>query len=384
MKTNSIFRWFSGIALLLGFMTQGVAQTENMGVGEQEDNSDPVYQSFFEGNPVYYQTWSPYFYKWDGGVTIKSHGLEGDTMIDGMQYHKMSVGGPSTWNNVATVWFWVRENETHDKVWVCIPGDSKERLVVDMNLSQGDLFPIRMEQDTVYYKVDSVYYAEHAGGDLKHIRLKPTVDSSWTKALTDADILLSEQGCDWYSHHLEFIEGVGSNLGFMYYRLGQSDIDWRIINSWRKEWALYDYIVCLEKDGKAYYEHPNPECVACTDKFIVLDDDLVYDEFPPLPPTIANERELSMSRHLSVSPNPAAETATLQWDAMADSRVSTVACRILLYDMQGVRLRSFAVDRWPYTLSVSDLASGVYLLRVVPEEAPAEGAWQATVRLMVR
>ena len=388
MKTNSIFRWFSGIALLLGFMTQGVAQTENMGVGEQEDNSTPIYQSFFEGNPMYTQTWGPYEYKWYAGADIKTHGIEGDTMVGGVLYHKMSVYG-SHWENGWCEQFWVRENATHDKVWVRLPWDDKgrERLVVDMNLKPGDLFPIRLEPDTVHYEVDTVYYQEHAGGTLKHIRLKPTVDSSWTQALRDAKLLLSEMKCDWQSSNLEFIEGVGSNLGFVYYRLGLSeyyeDTLWEPLRYHFRtpDFSPNDYVVCVEKDGKAYYKHPNPECVTCTDKRIVVTDQVIYDETPT---TIANERVQSMSRHLSVSPNPAAETATLQWGASTDSRVSTVSCRILLYDMQGVRLRSFTTDRWPYTLSVSDLASGAYLLRVVPEEAPAEGAWQATVRLMVR
>lgn len=134
--------------------------------------------------------------------------------------------------------------------------------------------------------------------------------------------------------------------------------------------APADFIICMERDGNVYYEHPNVECIDCDDKVFVYQ--------------IANERVLSMSRHLSVSPNPTAETATLQWDASTDSRVSMVACNVTLYDIQGVRLRSYRVDSWPYTLSVSDLASGAYLLRVVPVEAPAEGAWQATVRLMVR
>lgn len=149
----------------------------------------------------------------------------------------------------------------------------------------------------------------------------------------------------------------------------------------------YDYIVCMERNGVAYYEHPNAECVSCTAQSVRFDE-VIYDEGDPsdtngrMPP--ANERVLSMSRYLSVSPNPAAETATLQWDASTDSRVSMAACNVALYDMQGVRLRSFTADRWPYTLSVSDLAPGAYLLRVVPTDAPAEGAWQATVRLMVR
>ncbi|MDE6112162.1 MAG: T9SS type A sorting domain-containing protein, partial [Bacteroidales bacterium] len=134
-----------------------------------------------------------------------------------------------------------------------------------------------------------------------------------------------------------------------------------------------------------YYEHPNVECKDCDAKVF---DDWIYEpddpREPSRPPHPANERVQSMSRYLSVSPNPAAETATLQWDVATDSRVSMAACNILLYDMQGVRLRSFAADRWPYTLSVSDLAPGAYLLRVVPTEAPVEGSWQATVRLMVR
>ncbi|MDE6113218.1 MAG: T9SS type A sorting domain-containing protein [Bacteroidales bacterium] len=108
------------------------------------------------------------------------------------------------------------------------------------------------------------------------------------------------------------------------------------------------------------------------------------DPRDPSRPRPANERVQSMSRYLSVSPNPATETAALQWDAATDRRVSMAACNVTLYDMQGVRLRSCAVDRWPYTLSVSDLAPGAYLLRVVPAETPSDGAWQATVRLMVR
>ncbi len=104
---------------------------------------------------------------------------------------------------------------------------------------------------------------------------------------------------------------------------------------------------------------------------------------PPTTPP-ANERFLSMNRYLSVSPNPAAETATLQWDAATDSRVSMASCNVQLYDIQGVRLRAYTVDSWPYTLSVSDLTPGAYLLRVVPVETPADGVWQATVRLMVR
>ena len=128
----------------------------------------------------------------------------------------------------------------------------------------------------------------------------------------------------------------------------------------------------MERDNAVYYVHPNAECVDC--------DARLWGEVK----SGANERVESMSRYLSVSPNPAAETATLQWDASADSRESMASCNVALYDMQGVRLRSFTTDRWPYTLSVSDLASGAYLLRVVPVEAPADGAWQATVRLMVR
>ncbi len=134
--------------------------------------------------------------------------------------------------------------------------------------------------------------------------------------------------------------------------------------------AATDYIICMDRDGDVYYVHPNAECKDC--------DDRVFDY------QIANERVQSMSRHLLVSPNPAAETATLQWDAATDSRVTMASCRVLLYDMQGVRLRSYTVDSWPYTLSVSDLTPGAYLLRVVPVETPADGVWQATVRLMVR
>ncbi|MDE7091556.1 MAG: T9SS type A sorting domain-containing protein [Bacteroidales bacterium] len=148
--------------------------------------------------------------------------------------------------------------------------------------------------------------------------------------------------------------------------------------------APTDYVVCVERDGGVYYVHPNAECMDCDSELFDKWMDGAGDPRDPSRPRPANERVQSMSRYLSVSPNPAAATATLQWDAATDSRVSMAACNILLYDMQGVRLRSFAADRWPYTLSVSDLAPGAYLLRVTPSEPPADGTWQATVRLMVR
>ncbi len=409
MKTNVIFRLFSGIALLFGLVAQGayggavvMAQSENTGVDEPEEESTPVYQSFFEGAPVYTQMWGTYDYKWDAGMTIKKHGLEGDTIVDGISYHKMSVvGAGGQLENGYRVQFWVRESEAHDKVWVRLPWDNEGRefLAVDMSLQSGDLFPIGALPDTVYYEVDTVYHMEHAGGSLKHIRLKPTTDSSWTQAFFEIGQLPKwRYKCDWRSYHLEFIEGVGSNLGFVYYRLGlfgeNEDALWaplcssdgyRHYCSANHSLMPYDYIVCMERNGAAYYEHPNAECVSCKDEIVIFDE-VIYDEGPPpgLLPGPANERVQSMSRHLLVSPNPAAETATLQWDAATDSRVSMASCRVLLYDIQGVRLRAYTVDSWPYTLSVSDLTPGAYLLRVVPVETPADGVWQATVRLMVK
>ena len=182
---------------------------------------------------------------------------------------------------------------------------------------------------------------------------------------------------------MEFIEGVGSNLGFVYHRwrAAYNDSVWGCLSLSNPD-APTDFIICMERDGSVYYEHPNVECVDCDDK--IFDEWYYEPDDPREPQRPANERVQSMSRHLLVSPNPAAETTTLQWDAATDSRVSMAACNVMLYNMQGVRLRSYVADRWPYTLNVSDLAPGAYLLRVVPVEAPAEGAWQATVRLMVR
>ena len=375
---------------------------------EPEEAPTPVYQSFFEGNPVYKQVGQNQTscgYR----TPINRQGLEGDTVMDGLLYHKLSVRD-GAWSYGERRSFWVRESEMHDKVWVRLPWDAsgQEFLAVDMTLEKGDVFVMDREcemitlcdttwdtvgnamiiryKDTVICKenggvVDSVYYLEHPGGVLKHIRLSPKGNGGYPQALEDVHI--HGNHCNWRSHHLEFIEGVGSNLGFVYHRwrAAYNDSVWGCLSLSNPD-APTDFIICMERDGNVYYEHPNVECMDCDDK--IFDEWYYEPDDPRGPQRPANERVQSMSRHLLVSPNPAAETATLQWDAMADSRVSTVACRILLYDMQGVRLRSFAVDRWPYTLSVSDLASGAYLLRVVPVEVPADGAWQATVRLMVR
>ncbi|MDE7150386.1 MAG: hypothetical protein K2O01_08305, partial [Bacteroidales bacterium] len=328
MKTNSIiiFRLSVMMALWFGFMNQNVYAYDGSVV------SNSVYQSFFDGNPVYYQMWDMYDYKWEAGMTVKRHGLEGDTTIDGILYHKMSVVADGEFENGYRVQFWVRESEAHDKVWVRLPWDSEGRefLAVDMNLQPGDLFPVGTLSDTVYYEVDTVYYGEHAGGNLKHIRLKPTTDSSWTQALYEVGQLPKwRYKCDWRSYHLEFIESVGSNLGFVYYRLGlfdeNKDVLWaplcprkgyRHYCSAHSSLMPYDYMVCMERNDAAYYEHQNAECVSCADGVVVFDE-VIYDEpaDPRDPPGIANERVRSLSRHLMVSPNPASETATLQWDA---------------------------------------------------------------------
>lgn len=351
------------------------------------------YQSFFEGNPVYYQTWDAYVDKWESGATIKGHGLEGDTMINGLIYHKMNVGGTGTYHDMPE--FWVRENERHDKVWVRLPWDAEGRdiLVVDMNLKEGDLFPIVTCPDTVYYEVDSVYYQEHDGGRLKHVRLKPTTDNAWTSVLETiydyaSDYRYGYRGeCDWRSRHLEFIEGVGSNLGFVYPRLGlteQGDALWMPLKGWYKSGVsdmlyLYDYIVCMERGDTSFYTHPNLDCVTCKDKYIWIEE-VIFDEGHTNPdlPRPANESVRSMSRYLRLSPNPGHDRVLLQWTA--DAPVDG-ACRIELYTLQGLQLCAFTTDSWPYTLTVSDLPHGTYMLRVSPKDASA--AWQATVRLVV-
>ncbi len=358
-------------------------------------DAPPVYQSFFDGNPVYYQTWEQYEYKWDGGVTIKEHGLEGDTLVDGVLYHKLKVGSAGWRYHQERSDFWVRESECHDKVWVRLPWDAAGRdiLVVDMALKEGDLFPVSTEPDTVYYEVDSVYYQEHEGGRLKHIRLKPTTDNAWTRALETINKDNYPIDGDWQSRHLEFIEGVGSNLGFAYPRLGlfkrvdslfrpfeRNDSLWLPLKGWYKGdniLYLYDYIVCMERGGTSFYTHPDLEMVKCTDAYMLMEY-VCYDEWPIDPIIPANESVRSLSRYLRVSPNPAQARVALQW--ASEAPVAGV-CRIELYTLQGVRLRSFTTDSWPYTLHVSDMPHGTYMLRVSPEDASA--AWQATARVVV-
>lgn len=345
------------------------------------------YQSFFEGNPVYYQTWENIYHADAAGGLIKKHGLEGDTLVDGLLYHRMSVKG--YWEN-DSVQFWVRENEAHDKVWVRMPWDSagQEVLVVDMSLKERDSFAMYGYGEWVrdgdslsycpgiaYYVVDAVYYQDHPGGKLKHIRLKPLEYDAYTHILQTTPV--KHGRCAWRSRHLEFIEGVGSNLGFVYGRngmvLGAKDPLWGpLFPLWEaSSGVLLDYIVCMERDSVVYYEHPNTECVDCGDKVLVQ---WIYE--PPIQPS--NESIRSMSRYLRLSPNPARDRVVLQWTA--ESSVDG-ACHIELYTLQGLKLRAFTTDSWPYTLTVSDLPHGAYMLRVSPKDASA--AWQATVRLVV-
>lgn len=386
MKTKILFRSYRYMVLfILSFLLRPYVQgnknlacrssVSTFSTPKTSGDTAQVYQSFFDGNPVYVTTRA----RMREEMTVEKHGLEGDTVVDGQLYHKMSVVYDG-WED--SVQFWVRESVTHDKVWVRMPWDSTglEVLVVDLNLKERDSFQMygygEWDRDSFsyvpcHYIVDKVYYQEHPGGRLKHVRLKPLGYKGYTERLS----ILSSETCAWRSRHLEFIEGVGSNLGFVYGRigmvLGSDDPLWGILYPYRPISSLYDYIICMEKDSAVYYEHPNMECVDCDAEY--------FDEFwseLDIGGPISNESVHSMSRYLRLSPNPAREEVSLRWTA--ESPVGG-ACRIELYTMQGVKLCTFSTDSWPYTLPVADLPVGTYVLRVAPKDASA--TWQATVRL---
>lgn len=372
-------------------------------------NFERHYLSFFDNEPVYYLTSRPILDKWWEGVDISPFELEGDTIVDNIRYHILRTCETYTYPR-KNIPFWVRENDRHDKVWVRLPWDTtgNETLVVDLNLEVGDLFPMCTSPDTIYYRVDSVYYATN---DLKHIRLSPTTNNSWTEALervnplgyfiindTPSGIPTYERmpyNCEWTPRHLEFIEGVGSNLGFVYRRLGLTDSVWEPLRGYYDavaapseyfdnesgQWEfkppmLYDYVVCVGHKNKIFYEHP-VECTKCSSNLILFDD-VIYDEGFNPPPHISNENSPNLSRYLRVSPNPARSQTTLQWDAQAPIQG---ACRISLYTLQGLEIRTFTANQWPYTLNVSNLPDGTYMLRVTPTDASS--AEQVVVRLIV-
>ncbi len=382
--SSGVVVWCVGMIFLLGSyvgLPDGNVYASNV---LPATDTVQTYQSFFDDNPVYTQVWSngcadglcPY---------VKRHGLLGDTLVDGVRYHILAIpgedklwwGGDRLNPNYIDGVYWARESENHDKVWVRMPWDSagRETLVVDMNLKKGDTVQM-YDSGSPNYVVDTVYYKDHPGGRLKHIRLKPQSSChAWTEALEKASLGSS---CDWKARHLEFIEGVGTNLGFIYRRIRGEDLSWaKYYYDWwgpmiwyEEPELLADYVICVDKDSAAYYEHGNMECVDCyTGSF--EQDFWDYDPY-------ANESVRSLSRYLRVSPNPAQARVALQW--ASEAPVAGV-CRIELYTLQGVRLRSFTTDSWPYTLHVSDMPHGTYMLRVSPEDASA--AWQATARVVV-
>lgn len=381
------------------------------------------YQSFFAHQPRYIQALDPFSYKCYEGLDIVDFvRIYNPVMVDSIYYYQLYYPKPLP-NGHRYVW--VRENATHDKVWVRLPWDTtgNETLVVNLNLEVGDLFPMCTSPDTIYYKVDSVYYVwspkyyDRTQGIydsllLKHIRLSPITNNSWTEALEKANPLgyliwscggpemdggLVPFQTEWSSRHLEFIEKVGCNLGFLYRRLGLTDTAWAALREdygpidspseyydekdgvWKtKPPMLYDFM--LYADDTLYcdfYRFPNDE-YGLRDNLreLIHFNDVPYTE-PPTNP-ISNENKLNLSRYLHVSPNPAHSQTTLQWEAKAPIQGP---CRISLYTLQGLEIRTFTANQWPYTLNVSDLPAGTYILRVTPTDASS--AEQVVVRLIV-
>lgn len=162
-----------------------------------------------------------------GLSTSYSRILPADTAtFDGLIYKEAAY---------ATGQAYLRESEDHSTLWVCIgpcDEDKPEIKIMDLNLAEGDSFPlIQFERspalrfrDTVLAEVISV----QEQGRRKVIEL-------------DYDFFF-----DGRSYKLTFIEGVGPNANFLY--PNSSDIG---------------ALLCFQKDGDSLFVHPASDS-SCT------------------------------------------------------------------------------------------------------------------------
>lgn len=181
-----------------------------------------TYQDIFEAE----KTWRYAFTACDagGGVAVFT---EGDTIIEGQSYRIIQV---SNCGVVSTGGF-VRTDADNARLWLRRPGGEDERLLMDLNLQEGETFTIYNEDQPEAVIADSVR----------------TLDGRRYVFLSKerSDCLVGGNS----GIYLRFIEGVGPTTGFFSHEGSEN---------------LFAYfLACVESGTEAVYQEPALSSLGC-------------------------------------------------------------------------------------------------------------------------
>jgi hypothetical protein len=220
--------------------------------------------------------------------------VSGDTIINSTNYKvvKFKNFGPR---------YFMNEDTTTGKIDYFSSSDSTIKTAIDLSLSLGDTFGFTAawSSDSIIAVVDSVYNQNNR----KHIRF---------------DFELNYAG----DERLEFIEGIGSNIGLRYR-------DRTSVN-------LNPYLLCYWKNGNKEFSNKyyNGEC---------FEDQVGIGENSPL------------SQDIKVFPNPAKSTLNVTCEKCTEVAVS-------IYSGTGKLIRQTKASQQQKRLDISQLRAGFYLV----------------------
>lgn len=261
------------------------------------------YQSLFGSQ---YTSWNTYYEIPDAGFT-DSIVSENDTVINGKMYKNIiKYGG---WGGGGG---FLREDTIEGKAWFINKYDTVEYLIMNLELALNDSFMFYNSwSGSGMEYVDSVYLENGK----KHIRFN-----------VDSDSPLVFDSAYPYDTPIEFIEGIGTNIGIEYQNHYMS--------------PLVFGLLCASKNGQNIFQ-PFSFCR--------------YDWMG------INEKE--NYQKIKISPNPFNNTAiiVINKDIFLD-------CRFTIYDLFGRKVKEFAIHESPYTFYRNNLTDGIYFYQAVTDK----------------
>ena len=267
------------------------------------------------------KTWREVIEKDDslGHWFLDDYQITGDTVINSSSYKKLEMIA-SMDPNMQLPWYAVaiREDTTEKTVYVVFPGDSTELLLYDFDLNVGD-------QHTIHYCFSP--------GTIPSVNFPYTFKVDSIGNYTDGNGVTRKV---WYINYLHegvvgrIVEGIGSNTGIYAYSC-----------------HLYYWgdVACVHNDSAILFVNDPPWNMYC-------------------PPHFGSEEKNDDPLGLSLYPNPATNTITIEFDDMED--VSQANVLVLNQSGQMIHVKPVIQDN-KIKINISNFPNGLYFLSIRTE-----------------
>lgn len=270
------------------------------------------YIEFPDSNAVWNFNYSMNCFQNGTGDENYSIEISGDTLINNLEYQKLNTPYIESYTigscHYPTTGYKgaIREDIQQRKVYIIPPTENSEQLLYDFNMQIGD---------TVKGYTQGL-----------DTPLVPNIVISIDSVLIGSQYHKRWFLNDCYDEYL--IEGVGSTFGL-------------IEQSFYCTLDLAEFkLICFSKDGNNIYPSSSTNCNLITS---------------------INEKS-SPQTQISIYPNPVIDELNL----LMDANVETSALKIVIFDLQGKKLREheFPVSNPKVSFPVKELEAGIYLFRL--------------------